>query len=158
MRKATHIPSFMFNYQLSTKSKCSALVLIESSLNMPSSAKAPYVSTSSSTGPGGKVACKRDISLLRPSPCTFKGGIPRCQRHLPTLQEEIHVNLRFLFMVQPHIVISSDAASLRAFDDEGAETHRALNRTHRVRQRMKQFVAMYTLSGGMGRCTKNVLK
>ena len=158
MQKATHISSFMFNYQLSTKSECSALVLIESSLTVPSSAKASYVSTSSSTGPGGKVACKRDVSLVRPSPCTLKGGIPRCQRHLPTLQEEIHVNLRFPFVVQPHIVMSSDAASLRAFDDEGAETHRALNRTHRVRQRMQQFSAMYTLSAGRRRRTKNVLK
>ena len=58
--KATHISSFLFNCQLSTKSECCGVVAFESSLTLPASAKASYVSTSSSTGPGGKVACRRE--------------------------------------------------------------------------------------------------
>ena len=57
MRKATYIPSFLFNCQLITKSECSGVALFENSLTLPASAKASYVSTSSSTGPGGKMAC-----------------------------------------------------------------------------------------------------
>ena len=60
MRKATHISSFLFNCQLSAKSECSGVALFESSLTLPASTKASYVSTSSSTGPGGKVACGRE--------------------------------------------------------------------------------------------------
>ena len=61
-RKATHISSFMFNCQLSTKPECSGVALFESSLTLPASAKASHVSTSSSTGPGGKVACRREAT------------------------------------------------------------------------------------------------
>ena len=60
MRKAIHISSFLFNCQLSRKSECSGVVAFESSLTLPASAKASYVSTSSSTGLGGKVACRRE--------------------------------------------------------------------------------------------------
>ena len=60
MRKATHISSFLFNRQLSTTLECSGVALFESSLTLPASTKASHVSTSSSTGPGGKVACKRE--------------------------------------------------------------------------------------------------
>ena len=67
---------------------------IESSLTLPASAKASYVSTSSSTGPGGQSG----------------------------LQEGIRVNLRFPLVVQPRIVINRDAASHRAFDCGQAKT------------------------------------
>ena len=60
MRKDTHISSFLFNCQLNTKSECFGVAAFESSLTLPASAKASYVSTSSSTGPGGKVACRRE--------------------------------------------------------------------------------------------------
>ena len=59
-RRATHLSSFLFNCQLSTKSECSGVAAFESSLTLPASAKASFVSTSSSTGPGGKVACRRE--------------------------------------------------------------------------------------------------
>ena len=38
--------------------------------------------------------------------------------------------------------------NLGSLEHEGAETHRALHRAHRVRQRMQRFSAMYTLSEG----------
>ena len=43
-------------------------------------------------------------------------------------------------------------------DTEGAETHRALHRAHRVRQRMQRFSAMYTLSEGRQGRGENTLK
>ena len=60
MRKATHISSFLFNCQLSTTLECSGVALFESSLTPSASTKASHVSTSSSTGPGGKVGCRRE--------------------------------------------------------------------------------------------------
>ena len=88
MRKATHISSFLFNCQLITKSECSGVALFESSLTLSASAKASYVSTSSSTGPGGQSG----------------------------LHEGIHVNLQFPLVAQPRILISTNAASHRAFN------------------------------------------
>ena len=41
---------------------------------------------------------------------------------------------------------------------EGAETHRALHRAHRARQRMQRFSAMYNLSEGRQGCGENTLK
>ena len=60
MRKYTHISSFLFNCQLNTKSECFGVAAFENSLTLPASAKASYVSTSSSIGPGGKVAYRRE--------------------------------------------------------------------------------------------------
>ena len=59
MEKATHISSFLFNCQLS-----SGVAAFESSLTLPASAKALYVSTSSSTGLGGKMACGRESTSI----------------------------------------------------------------------------------------------
>ena len=73
MQKATHISSFLFNCQLSTTSECSGVAAFESSLTLPASAKASYVSTSSSTGPGGKVACGRE--------CTSTSGFRLWSNH-----------------------------------------------------------------------------
>ena len=43
-----------------TTASCLGVAAFESSLTLPASAKALYVSTSSCTGPVGKVFCRRD--------------------------------------------------------------------------------------------------
>ena len=58
--RSPKISSFLFNCQLSTTSECSGVAACESSITLPASAKASFVSTSSSTGLGGKVACRRE--------------------------------------------------------------------------------------------------
>ena len=80
MRKATHTyPLF-----------CS----IESSLTLPASPKAAYVSTSSSSGPGGKVACGRESTStsvfdLRYNHTSSSAGMRPRIGHSPVVRQKL---------------------------------------------------------------------
>ena len=60
------------------------------------------------------------------------------------MQEGIHVNLRFPFVVQPHILISTAAASHRAFDYGQAKTWESV--THNSRAHTKVWESMVEMS------------